>query len=108
MKKTKIKTISPVVVINCAVLLLVFGRKKAQESPTVDNTGANTVSDYNTETANYQLSVDASKKIHDISNLLFGIFFALSGNFKVAFIAKENVYLLLYLSFTNYCFCDIL
>ena len=62
MKKTKIISISAVVVIICAVLLLVFGSKKAPETPTVDNTGANTVSDYNTETANYQLSVDASKK----------------------------------------------
>ena len=49
--------------------------KKSPASPTVDNTGANTVTAYNTETANYQLSVDASKKIHDISDLLFGIFF---------------------------------
>ena len=75
MKKTKIISISAVVVIICAVLLIVFGGKKAQESPTVDNTGANTVTAYNTETANYELSIDADKKIHDISDLLFGVFF---------------------------------
>jgi hypothetical protein len=76
MKKSKLKILFLIaVVIICAVLLIVFGSKKAPETPTVDNTGANTVSDYNTETANYQLSVDASKKIHDISDLLFGIFF---------------------------------
>ncbi len=49
--------------------------KKSPASPTVDNTGANTVTAYNTETANYELSIDADKKIHDISDLLFGVFF---------------------------------
>lgn len=41
----------------------------------VNNTGANSVSNYNKETANYTLNIDAGNKIHDISDLLFGIFF---------------------------------
>ena len=48
MKKTKITSISVIAVIICAVLLLVFGSKRAPETPTVDNTGANTVTAYNT------------------------------------------------------------
>ena len=75
MKKTKITSISVIAVVICAVLLLVFGSKKAPETPTVDNTGANTVTAYNTEAADYELSIDADIKIHDISDLLFGIFF---------------------------------
>ncbi|MDE6110756.1 MAG: hypothetical protein K2F65_02445, partial [Eubacterium sp.] len=35
----------------------------------------NMVTDYNTELADYQLSIDAANEIHDISDLLFGIFF---------------------------------
>ncbi len=40
----------------------------------VDNTGANTVTSYNTEGV-YSLNVDAGDEIHDISDLLFGAFF---------------------------------
>lgn len=40
----------------------------------VDNTGANTVSDYDTNGA-YSLNIDAGDEIHDISDLLFGAFF---------------------------------
>ncbi|MBQ4644805.1 MAG: carbohydrate binding domain-containing protein [Clostridia bacterium] len=40
----------------------------------VDNTGANTVSPYDTNGA-YSLSIDAGDEIHDISDLLFGAFF---------------------------------
>lgn len=36
---------------------------------------ANTVSAYSEEEASYELSVDAAEEIHDISELLFGIFF---------------------------------
>lgn len=36
---------------------------------------ANTVSTYNAEEADYVLSIDAQDEIHDISELLFGIFF---------------------------------
>lgn len=35
----------------------------------------NTVTEYNTSSADYMLKIDASNKIHDISDLLFGIFF---------------------------------
>ena len=41
----------------------------------VDNTGANEVGAYNKENADYTLAVDVDDKIHDISDLLFGIFF---------------------------------
>ncbi|MBQ4571921.1 MAG: carbohydrate binding domain-containing protein [Clostridia bacterium] len=40
----------------------------------VDNTGANTVSPYDTNGA-YSLNIDAGDEIHDISDLLFGAFF---------------------------------
>ena len=36
---------------------------------------ANTVTPYSTENSDYTLAVDATDEIHDISNLLFGIFF---------------------------------
>lgn len=36
---------------------------------------ANVISDYDFESADYTLSVDADNEIHDISELLFGIFF---------------------------------
>ena len=35
----------------------------------------NTVSDYNADASGLQLSIDASNQVHDISDLLFGIFF---------------------------------
>lgn len=40
----------------------------------LDNTNANVVSAYNTEGA-YTLNIDAGDEIHDISDLLFGVFF---------------------------------
>lgn len=36
---------------------------------------SNKISDYNTELADYQLSIDASNEIKDINDLLYGIFF---------------------------------
>ena len=44
------------------------------EEIVLDNTGANTVSKYDTNGA-YSLNIDAGDEIHDISDLLFGIFF---------------------------------
>ena len=41
----------------------------------VNNTGANSVGAYDAEKANYTLAVDVSDEIHDISDLLFGVFF---------------------------------
>ena len=40
-----------------------------------DRPDANTVSEYSLEYSDYALSVDAEKEIHDISDMLFGIFF---------------------------------
>ena len=40
----------------------------------LDNTNANVVSSYNTDGA-YTLNIDAGDEIHDISDLLFGVFF---------------------------------
>lgn len=63
------------------VLLSVFTgcapkEKLQEETPVVvNNEGANSVSKYNKELANYTLNVDAGDKIYDISDLLFGIFF---------------------------------
>lgn len=45
-----------------------------EEEIVVDNTGANTVTDYNTDGV-YKLDIDAGDEIHDISDLLFGAFF---------------------------------
>lgn len=39
------------------------------------NAIVNTATDYDTEKSDYQLSIDVSKEMHDISDLLFGIFF---------------------------------
>ncbi|MDE6412818.1 MAG: carbohydrate binding domain-containing protein [Eubacterium sp.] len=44
-------------------------------SQNAKNAQVNTVTDYNTEQADYKLSIDAAKEMHDISDLLFGIFF---------------------------------
>ncbi len=43
--------------------------------PEKDRPDANTVTAYSTEDSDYTLSIDAGDKIHDISDLLFGIFF---------------------------------
>ena len=40
-----------------------------------DRPDANTVTAYSTETSDYTLNIDADDEIHDISDLLFGIFF---------------------------------
>ncbi len=43
--------------------------------PEKDRPDANTVTAYSTEDADYSLNIDAGDEIHDISDLLFGIFF---------------------------------
>ncbi len=45
------------------------GDKEITRSP------ENTVSAYDTENSDYQLSIDAANEVHDISELLYGIFF---------------------------------
>lgn len=82
MKKTFLKIMGITLALSL-VLLSVFTGCAPKTEPeenepvnvVVNNTGANSVSDYNKETANYTLNVDAGDKIHDISDLLFGIFF---------------------------------
>ena len=49
-----------------------FGGEEAVEISRPDD---NTVSAYDKTASDYQLSIDASEEIHDISDLLFGIFF---------------------------------
>ena len=80
MKKTFLKICSIALVLSLVLLSFFTGctPKEKQNEPVnvvVNNTGANSVSEYNKETANYTLSIDAGDKIHDISDLLFGIFF---------------------------------
>lgn len=76
MKRKTFKIISVVL----AILMLASCTPKVQEESvtvnevSVDNTNANVVSDYNKEGA-YALNIDAGNKIHDISDLLFGVFF---------------------------------
>ncbi len=43
--------------------------------PEKDRPDANTVTAYSTENSDYTLNIDAGDEIHDISDLLFGIFF---------------------------------
>ena len=52
-----------------------IGGTTGGEVNTVPDSMANTVSAYNEESANYNLNIDANDEIHDISELLFGIFF---------------------------------
>ncbi len=76
--KKKIYNISKVFlsVILVVTMLASCSPKAPEESApiVVDNTNANLVSAYNTEGA-YSLNIDASDEIHDISDLLFGVFF---------------------------------
>jgi hypothetical protein len=50
----------------------IFGGTAPEESSGPD---ANTVTAYSTADADYTLGIDAGDEIHDISDLLFGIFF---------------------------------
>ncbi|MCH5197328.1 MAG: hypothetical protein J1E34_00345 [Oscillospiraceae bacterium] len=43
--------------------------------PEIPEADPNTVSAYNAEEADYSLGIDAGEEVHDISDLLFGIFF---------------------------------
>ena len=82
MSKSEIKFICVVMAI--AMFITTFtacsiggnGEGETTETPeiVVDNTGANTVSPYDTNGA-YSLNIDAGDEIHDISDLLFGAFF---------------------------------
>ncbi len=66
------KALAAVVSVILAVTGGIFGGDEPIE---IERPDTNTVTAYDTETADYRLSVDASDGIHDISDLLFGIFF---------------------------------
>lgn len=51
---------------------ITFGDKGDKD---FDRPGANAVTEYSLEYSDYALSIDAEKEIHDISDMLFGIFF---------------------------------
>ena len=82
MRKSEIKFICVVMAIAVFISTLTAcsiggnGGGGVVETPeiVVDNTGANTVSPYDTNGA-YSLNIDAGDEIHDISDLLFGAFF---------------------------------
>ena len=83
MKKTFLKVMGITLALSLMLLSVFTGCAPKEKEPeenvpvnvVVNNTGANSVSNYNKETANYTLSIDAADEIHDISDLLFGIFF---------------------------------
>ncbi|MBO5360142.1 MAG: carbohydrate binding domain-containing protein [Clostridia bacterium] len=54
-----------------AFFISIFGNS----AEPVDNVKANEILPYNTSTADYTLDINADKEIHDISELLYGIFF---------------------------------
>ncbi len=66
------KALAAVVSVILAVTGGIFGGDEPIE---IERPDANTVTAYDTAAADYRLSVDASEEIHDISDLLFGIFF---------------------------------
>ncbi len=80
MDKSQIKyrIVSVAIAISLLILSACQGgggtKPPVMEEIVVDNTGANTVTEYNTEGA-YTLDIDAGDEIHDISDLLFGAFF---------------------------------
>ncbi len=79
MKKNIFKALKSVLAVSLALLMVLTGCAPADEPEpqeiVVNNAGANTVGAYDSEKANYQLSVDVADEIHDISDLLFGVFF---------------------------------
>ena len=82
MKKTFLKVMGIALALTLVLLSVFTGctpkdeqKENVPVNVVVNNAGANSVSDYNKETANYTLNIDAGDKIHDISDLLFGIFF---------------------------------
>lgn len=81
MKKSVLKKLRAVFAVTMALLMLFTGctadKNSDDEAPKIEvnNTGANAVNAYDTAKANYTLAVDVEDEIHDISELLFGIFF---------------------------------
>lgn len=58
-----------------AAIMSFSGGSGGTTPPEKDRPDANTVTAYSTEEADYSLNIDAGDEIHDISDLLFGIFF---------------------------------
>lgn len=82
MKKSFSKALKSAFAIAMALLMVLTGcapsdtpDEPVQNEIVVNNTGANAVGAYDAEKANYTLAVDAGDEIHDISELLYGIFF---------------------------------
>ncbi len=82
MKKSVSKALKSAFAIAMALLMVLTGCAPSDtpdepDAPeiVVNNTGANAVGAYDAEKANYTLAVDVNDEIHDISELLFGIFF---------------------------------
>ncbi len=81
MKKSFFKKLRAALAMVMALFMLFTGCTAGKKSDDevlkieVNNIGANTVSAYDAEKANYTLAVDVEDEIHDISELLFGVFF---------------------------------
>ncbi len=58
-----------------AAIMSLTGSVGGENPPEPDRPDANTVTAYSTENADYTMNIDAGDEIHDISDLLFGIFF---------------------------------
>lgn len=56
-------------------ILTLTGGIFTDKEPVTERPEANTVTAYNAESADYSLTIDVEDEIHDISDLLFGIFF---------------------------------
>lgn len=58
-----------------SVIMMLTGGIFGEEPVEITRPKENTVTEYDEAAADYQLSIDASEEIHDISDLLFGVFF---------------------------------
>ncbi len=56
-------------------ILTLTGGIFTDKEPIIERPAANTVTAYNADSADYSLMIDVEDEIHDISDLLFGIFF---------------------------------
>ncbi len=75
MKYTIYQLIKKVISAITAAIISFSGGIFAEKEPVKNRPDANTVTAYNEENADYSLTVDVEDEIHDISDLLFGIFF---------------------------------
>lgn len=58
-----------------ASLMAVFTALFSVFTPKTEEPDSNIVTDFDVSAADYELTIDADNEIHDISELLFGIFF---------------------------------